>query len=126
MAVVQCREPFVARTRFIVARAGQRATLKSRSATRDREASPGKKKIRAYPINDVVCPDRKSQCPNGATCCPISETQFGCCPLPQAVCCEDKEHCCPTGTTCDVEQEACISALGTTVPWFLKFKPQQA
>jgi hypothetical protein len=26
--------------------------------------------------------------------------EYGCCPLPKAVCCTDHEHCCPNGFTC--------------------------
>ena len=47
-------------------------------------------------IDYVECPD-KSRCLDYETCCPTSDTEYGCCPLPHAVCCEDKTHCCPKG-----------------------------
>ena len=39
-------------------------------------------------------------CPDGNTCCRLASGQWGCCPLPNAVCCSDGEHCCPSGYTC--------------------------
>jgi len=51
-------------------------------------------------VKDVVCPGGKSDCPDGNTCCKISEDDWGCCPLLNAVCCDDKIHCCPNGTRC--------------------------
>ena len=57
------------------------------------------KKI-AIKLNSVVCPDGQSECPSGNTCCKLSSGQWGCCPLPKAVCCSDGVHCCPNGYTC--------------------------
>ena len=70
--------------------------------------SKGNEKIRAYEhtkalitkAENVVCPDGVSQCPDGATCCKLSSGEWGCCPLPNAVCCSDGVHCCPEGYTC--------------------------
>ena len=56
---------------------------------------------------DVTCPDGQSQCPAGNTCCKLSSGQWGCCPIPNAVCCSDGEHCCPSGYTCDVSAGTC-------------------
>lgn len=39
------------------------------------------------------CPDHKSECPAESTCCELESGEYGCCPLPNAVCCSDKEHC---------------------------------
>ncbi|CAB4039617.1 Hypothetical predicted protein [Paramuricea clavata] len=39
-------------------------------------------------------------CPDGNTCCRLEGGQWGCCPLPNAVCCSDGVHCCPHGSTC--------------------------
>jgi hypothetical protein len=51
------------------------------------EKQPGNK------INEnEVCPDKKSQCPTGSTCCQLESGDWGCCPLPKAVCCEDHLH----------------------------------
>eukprot|EP00794_Sanderia_malayensis_P003771 gene3771-4293_t len=58
--------------------------------------------------NDVVCPDGKSSCADGYTCCKLASGDYGCCPLPEAVCCSDGVHCCPHGTTCDVSSGHCI------------------
>ena len=48
----------------------------------------------------VVCPGGEEQCPNGYTCCPITNGKYGCCPFSNAVCCADKKHCCPSGFSC--------------------------
>lgn len=34
------------------------------------------------------CPDGKSECPTGSTCCQMATGEYGCCPLPDATCCE--------------------------------------
>ena len=39
-------------------------------------------------------------CPDGNTCCRLESYDWGCCPLPNAVCCPDRVHCCPNGYTC--------------------------
>ena len=57
------------------------------------------KKI-AIKLKSVVCPDGQSECPSGNTCCKLSSGEYGCCPLPKAVCCSDHVHCCPNGYTC--------------------------
>ncbi|CAF0820953.1 unnamed protein product [Rotaria sordida] len=58
-------------------------------------------------IKSVLCPDGESYCPDNETCCKLSSGQYGCCPLPNAVCCNDNLHCCPTGYRCDVEHSRC-------------------
>ncbi|KAL3832722.1 hypothetical protein ACJMK2_024339 [Sinanodonta woodiana] len=69
------------------------------------------KKIEAMTISVVpatfnltansVCPDPALSCPGTETCCPSStETGWGCCPSPNAVCCIDRLHCCPNGFVC--------------------------
>ena len=57
--------------------------------------------------SNKVCPDGQSECPDGSTCCKLSSGEYGCCPLPNAVCCSDGEHCCPNGYTCDVPAGTC-------------------
>ena len=49
-----------------------------------------------------ACPGGGS-CPGDDTCCPkdSSNTTYGCCPQPNAVCCNDYVHCCPSGHTCN-------------------------
>ena len=49
---------------------------------------------------NVMCPDGVSECPDGNTCCKLSSGQYGCCPLPNAVCCSDNLHCCPSSYSC--------------------------
>uniref|UniRef100_A0A224YU92 Granulin n=1 Tax=Rhipicephalus zambeziensis TaxID=60191 RepID=A0A224YU92_9ACAR len=56
--------------------------------------------------NDVTCPDGH-KCLSGQTCCPLSSTRYGCCPLPNAVCCDDDQHCCPEGYTCNAGSGTC-------------------
>ena len=51
-------------------------------------------------LKDVVCPDKTSACPDKNTCCMLASGEYGCCPLPNAVCCSDNTHCCPNGYTC--------------------------
>ena len=48
---------------------------------------------------NVLCPDHKSACAAGQTCCPIGGGQWGCCPFDEAVCC-DPTYCCEKGYTC--------------------------
>ncbi|EDM06207.1 granulin, isoform CRA_c [Rattus norvegicus] len=49
--------------------------------------------------NDVPCDDFSS-CPSNNTCCRLSSGDWGCCPIPEAVCCLDHQHCCPQGFKC--------------------------
>ncbi|TNN68975.1 Granulin [Liparis tanakae] len=60
---------------------------------------------------DVECPDA-TWCPAQTTCCKTTSGEYGCCPMPNAVCCSDLLHCCPEGTDCDVAHGACINARG--------------
>ncbi|XP_041121618.1 progranulin-like isoform X3 [Polyodon spathula] len=71
-------------------------------------------------VESVACPDGKSQCPDGTTCCRMPSGQYGCCPIPNAVCCTDHEHCCPAASTCDLKRDTCTSANGKT-PMLKKF-----
>ncbi|PFX28352.1 Granulin [Stylophora pistillata] len=71
--------------------------------------------------SNIVCPDGESECPDDTTCCKLSSGQYGCCPLPKAVCCSDGEHCCPNGYTCDVSAGTCSK--GTTSITFLQKLP---
>ncbi|XP_018592009.1 progranulin-like isoform X2 [Scleropages formosus] len=70
----------------------------------------------------ITCPDGKSQCPEGTTCCQMTSGSYGCCPFPNAVCCTDHLHCCPGNTTCDLEHQVCVSADGQT-PLARRFPP---
>uniref|UniRef100_A0A8C3RXU0 Granulin precursor n=1 Tax=Chelydra serpentina TaxID=8475 RepID=A0A8C3RXU0_CHESE len=64
----------------------------------------------------ITCSDHQSVCPDGTTCCQLPTSQYGCCPLQNAVCCSDRLHCCPQGTTCDLRHSKCASTLGQTQP----------
>nr|XP_048685645.1 progranulin isoform X2 [Caretta caretta] len=64
---------------------------------------------------DVRC-DEQTSCPEGSTCCRLATGDWGCCPLPEAVCCQDHVHCCPKGHTCDPVGGSCQQAL-LSVPW---------
>ena len=68
---------------------------------------------------NIVCPDGQSQCPDGNTCCKLSSGQYGCCPLPNAVCCSDGLHCCPNGYTCDTAAGTCKQSNHETTAVFL-------
>ena len=59
-------------------------------------------------VENVICPDKKSECPTGDTCCKNGAHSYGCCPQVHAVCCSDMKHCCPRGTTCSGEK--CIKS----------------
>ncbi|XP_040845172.1 progranulin [Ochotona curzoniae] len=50
----------------------------------------------------VTC-DPLTSCPTSSTCCPRASGQWGCCPVPEAVCCQDQQHCCPRGYTCTAD-----------------------
>ncbi|KAJ8024785.1 Granulin [Holothuria leucospilota] len=70
-------------------------------------------------VNSVICPDGQSECPDGNTCCKLSSGQYGCCPIPNAVCCSDHLHCCPSGYTCDVSAGTCTKG-NEVMTWFEK------
>ena len=53
------------------------------------------------PITGIQCPDNKTQCLNGNTCCEMADGKsYECCPLENAVCCPDHLHCCPEKKKC--------------------------
>ncbi|XP_069041662.1 progranulin-like isoform X2 [Lepisosteus oculatus] len=65
----------------------------------------------------IICPDGESECPSHATCCPLPDGSWGCCPLVQAICCDDKKHCCPQGTRCDMQHSRCLSGTKEMPMW---------
>lgn len=57
----------------------------------------------------IVCPDKEHVCPDNSTCCQLYVPgEYGCCPMPQAVCCSDGVHCCPQGSSCDLIHSRCV------------------
>ncbi|XP_076460916.1 progranulin-like isoform X2 [Babylonia areolata] len=66
----------------------------------------------------VKC-DATHDCPTGSTCCMTSSGQWGCCPLPKAVCCADHLHCCPNGFKCHTSTGQCEKG-SVTLPWLKK------
>ncbi|KAA0704514.1 Granulins Proepithelin [Triplophysa tibetana] len=73
----------------------------------------------SIPDHRHVC-DAHTSCPRDDTCCYMKERgQWGCCPLPEAVCCKDGMHCCPSGYKCDEEKTTCAKAYHQ-IPWFKK------
>lgn len=52
--------------------------------------------------DDVLC-DNVTSCPSSTTCCRLMSGEWGCCPVPEAVCCSDHQHCCPQGYMCIAE-----------------------
>ena len=70
------------------------------SCRRGNEIIKASLKTKSVSLRNVVCGDGQSECPDGSTCCKMSSGEYGCCPLPEAVCCSDGVHCCPNGYTC--------------------------
>ncbi|XP_031700113.1 granulin b isoform X1 [Anarrhichthys ocellatus] len=65
--------------------------------------------------------DAQTSCPRDTTCCFMDKThQWGCCPLPKAVCCDDGNHCCPSGHTCEPHRASCSKGPHVVVPWSSK------
>ncbi|XP_067869322.1 progranulin-like [Heterodontus francisci] len=58
-------------------------------------------------------------CPDNNTCCKLASGQFGCCPIPEAVCCDDHVHCCPNGYKCDPDTGNCYEK-DISIPWMTK------
>uniref|UniRef100_A0A0K0G0N9 Granulins (inferred by orthology to a human protein) n=1 Tax=Strongyloides venezuelensis TaxID=75913 RepID=A0A0K0G0N9_STRVS len=54
-----------------------------------------------------ICEDKKTECPDDATCCLLNSGEYGCCPFQDAVCCNDRLHCCPFGFKCNLKEESC-------------------
>ncbi|XP_025717515.2 progranulin isoform X3 [Callorhinus ursinus] len=77
---------------------------------------PLAKKVPARRSNGaaVLCPDGRSQCPDGSTCCELPSGKYGCCPMPNAICCWDHLYCCPQDTVCDLVQSKCLSQENAT------------
>ncbi|CAF2034504.1 unnamed protein product [Rotaria magnacalcarata] len=67
---------------------------------------------------DILCPDHEMSCSDGETCCQLQSGEYGCCPLPNAVCCNDYNHCCPNGYICNIKENKCDK--GISIPWFRK------
>ncbi|XP_072224916.1 granulin a isoform X2 [Leuresthes tenuis] len=59
---------------------------------------------------EIKCDDQFS-CSDDETCCKTSDTTWGCCPSPNAVCCSDMKHCCPTGYSC-TDAGSCTQNMG--------------
>jgi len=63
-----------------------------------------------------ICPDGKSQCDSGQTCCPSMDGGYSCCAMANAVCCQDELHCCPSGYTCYPDKGNCQKSRLFSVP----------
>ncbi len=70
----------------------------------------------------VICPGGQSECPDGTTCCKLKTGQWGCCPIPNAVCCSDRVNCCPSGYTCTATS---CNKKGETIAFFEKISAQK-
>ncbi|XP_043089794.1 granulin a isoform X13 [Puntigrus tetrazona] len=86
------------------------------------------KKLPAFTRADQRSPakvncDSSHICPDSSTCCKNIDGEWGCCPLPEAVCCKDGEHCCPTNYKCDVIKVSCIKG-DVVIPWYNKLSAQ--
>ena len=62
----------------------------------------------------VVCPDGKSACNDGQTCCLLEGDVYGCCQFTDAVCCSDMKHCCPKNNVCDITHNLCLNSTNIT------------
>ena len=82
---------------------------------------PNKKQPAINAPQNVVCPDQKSQCASGSTCCLLASGEYGCCPVVNALCCKDHVHCCPSGYTCNVAGGTCSK--GNSIVTILKKQP---
>ena len=60
----------------------------------------------------ITCPDEKSQCSDGYTCCPNLQGSYSCCGGLNAVCCCDGVHCCDEGYECDTAENKCTKPAG--------------
>ncbi|XP_033095515.1 progranulin-like, partial [Anneissia japonica] len=78
-----------------------------------------KTEAKTIQLETVICPDSQSECPDDNTCCKMTSGQYGCCPMPNAVCCSDGLHCCPSGYTCDTGAGTCTKG-ALTLPWVEK------
>ncbi|KAF4116155.1 granulin a isoform X2 [Onychostoma macrolepis] len=91
-------------------------------------SKPWFKKLPALPRagqrspGNVNC-DSSHVCPDSNTCCKNTDGDWGCCPLPEAVCCTDGEHCCPANYKCDVTKVSCIKG-DVVIPWYNKISTQ--
>ncbi|XP_010352279.1 progranulin [Rhinopithecus roxellana] len=86
---------------------------------------PAQRTNRAVALSSsVMCPDARSQCPDGSTCCELPSGKYGCCPMPNAICCSDHLHCCPQDTVCDLIQSKCLSKENATVDLLTKLPAQ--
>ncbi|XP_074659411.1 uncharacterized protein LOC141912098 isoform X2 [Tubulanus polymorphus] len=83
--------------------------------TSSRRPAASKTLTKSIRLSNIICPDGRSQCPEASTCCKLASKEYGCCPLPHAVCCSDGSHCCPGGTTCNLSAGKCESADGSFV-----------
>lgn len=92
------------------------------------EPTPGPSPGPSPTPSGIACDDSAS-CPDGTTCCCLSEIfnvclQWGCCPMPEATCCKDKQHCCPkSAPICHLEMGRCGVDAHTmigSVPWSTK------
>lgn len=57
------------------------------------------------PVGSVECSDGIHLCPDTYSCCikkytDHRQTEYGCCPVKDAVCCDDGVNCCPQGYEC--------------------------
>ncbi|XP_037133247.1 granulin b isoform X1 [Syngnathus acus] len=82
------------------------------------DAAPGVARLaKTAATTGVTACDERTGCPKGASCCFMkSAGEWGCCPLPQAVCCQDGSHCCPAGHTCRPGRASCSRGF----PWLAK------
>ncbi|XP_057293026.1 fibrillin-2-like isoform X2 [Hydractinia symbiolongicarpus] len=63
--------------------------------------------VKSNKIGDTLCPDGKSKCLAGTSCCLTKGDVYQCCPIAHATCCDDGVHCCPKGWNCLTSKGLC-------------------
>lgn len=85
-----------------------------------------KPQLQSMPVYDNNMCDDVFECSDNYTCCKINSTNYGCCPLVDAVCCDytmtKDPKCCPKGYTCVDEDGTCSKDDGSIVMPQLQFR----
>jgi progranulin len=104
--------------------AGYTCDLKNNRCNKDSHSTVLYRKEEAVKVKTQLnpCPGGKTGCPDTATCCSLSNGDYACCPLQNAVCCADNIHCCPNGFQCDVADGRCLKGNNETLSIQSKFE----
>ncbi|KAL8558870.1 hypothetical protein ACOMHN_054301 [Nucella lapillus] len=101
-----------------VVRMEQEAGQTHKDITVESSGYPEGQPMEKFRVQNIVCPNGETQCPDTSTCCPLQYGEYGCCEGVNAVCCKDGTHCCPKGYQCDEQHQRCTShTLGISFGW---------